>query len=777
MKTQHIVVAVAITLLHLPSLAAADGSPDHTLHPSKPVTDANITGHVRNATTQEHLPYISITVKGTTLGTTTDATGHYMLKNLPTGDLVLEASMLGYKTEEKKVTTQADKLLEVNFDLKEDAVALDEVVVSATRNESTKKEAPIIVNVSSAKLFEGTSSATLAEGMNFQPGLRVENNCGNCGTTQLRINGLEGQYSQILIDSRPVFSSLAGVYGLEQLPVSMIERVEVIRGGGSALYGSNAIGGVMNIITKEPLRNFASLANTTNVLPGGKTDINTSLNASLVSDDRKAGVYLFGMLKNRDWYDRNGDGFSDIPEINAQTLGFRGYYRTGDRSRLSAEYHHIHEFRRGGNLFDRPPHEADIAEQLDHEIDGGGLRFNTFSPNYKHRWEIFASGQGIRRASYYGAQKNPDAYGNTNDKSFATGTQYTYTTDRLWFMPAELTAGIEYTYNDLHDHYMNLGRDFKQQTHVVGGYLQNEWKTDKLSLLIGARLDKHNLMEHVVLCPRANIRYSPSEQIGLRVSYSSGYRAPQAYNEDLHIEAVGGALSVIRLAKGLKPEYSHSISASADLYHNFGRLQTNLLIEGFYTMLNNVFTLVRIGENEDGSIVYWERRNGSGATVAGVNFEGKIGIPHRFELQLGYTLQSSRYDKPERWSDQLAPQRKMFRAPDNYGYLTSLFDITPRFKASLFGTYTGSMLVKHILSDGTNETDLEQNTPSFWDMGIKLAYTFRIGKAVDLEINTGVKNIFDAYQKDLDYGAFKDANYVYGPALPRMYFVGIKFSI
>ena len=334
MKTQHIVAAAAITLLHLPSLAAADGSPDHTSHPPKPVTDANITGHVRNATTQEHLPYISITVKGTTLGTTTDATGHYMLKNLPAGDLVLEASMLGYKTEEKKVTTQANKLLEVNFDLEEDAVALDEVVVSATRNETSKKEAPIIVNVSSAKLFEGTSSATLAEGMNFQPGLRVENNCGNCGTTQLRINGLEGQYSQILIDSRPVFSSLAGVYGLEQLPVSMIERVEVIRGGGSALYGSSAIGGVMNIITKEPLRNFASLANTTSVLPGGKTDINTSLNASLVSDDRKAGVYLFGMLKNRDWYDRNGDGFAaacaSIPSL--RTTNTAGRFSLRDRA-------------------------------------------------------------------------------------------------------------------------------------------------------------------------------------------------------------------------------------------------------------------------------------------------------------------------------------------------------------------------------------------------------------------------------------------------------------
>lgn len=85
--------------------------------------------------------------------------------------------------------------------------------------------------------------------MNFQSGLRVETNCGNCGTTQLRINGLEGQYSQVLLDSRPIFSSLASVYGLEQLPVAMIERVEVIRGGGSALFGANAIGGVVNIIT------------------------------------------------------------------------------------------------------------------------------------------------------------------------------------------------------------------------------------------------------------------------------------------------------------------------------------------------------------------------------------------------------------------------------------------------------------------------------------------------------------------------------------------------
>ena len=740
-------------------------------------TDANITGHVEDAKAKEHLPFVSIRVKGLDIGTATDATGHYMLKDLPVGEIVLEVSYVGYKKVEKVVTTKANTMLEVNILMEEELLGLGEVVVSATRNETNKKEAPIIVNIASAKLFEATASCNLTEAMNFQPGLRVENNCGNCGTTQLRINGLDGQYSQILLDSRPIFSSLAGVYGLEQLPVGMVERVEVVRGGGSALFGASAIGGVVNIITKEPLRNSVTITNTTNVFEGGAFDVNTALNGSFVSDDHKAGVYIFGMLKNRDWYDRNDDGFSDVPKIDSETLGFRGYYRTSTYSRLTAEYHHINEFRRGGNLFDNPPHEADIAEQLEHKIDGGGLRFNVYTPDGKHRWDVFTSSQFINRGSYFGVDRNPDAYGKTDDKTFVAGTQYTLGMEHLLFMPAEFTAGVEYNYNDLHDRFLGLGRDLKQTTGVVGGYLQNEWKTEKLSFLIGARLDKHSLMDDAVFSPRANARYSPTEKVGFRASYSSGYRAPQAYNEDLHVEAVGGALSMIELADNLKPEYSHSISASVDLYHNFGRLQTNLLIEGFYTMLNDVFALERIGQNADGSIVLWERRNGSGAKVQGVNFEGKLGLPNLFEVQLGYTLQSSRYNEPEQWSDRLDAQRKMFRSPSNYGYITTGFNITQAFKASVFANYTGSMLVKHTINNGIGEFDEEKTTPDFLDAGIRFAYNFKIGAATNLELNAGVKNLFDAYQKDLDYGALKDASYVYGPALPRTYFAGIKVSL
>ena len=765
-----------ILLLLLPAMAWAGGK-DPISPQSNPKTDANITGHVEDAKTKEHLPFIDIVIKGTTIGVSTDATGHYMLKDVPAGEITLVASSLGYKKSEMTVTIKPKTLTEVNFLLEEDTQMLNEVVVSATRNETNKKAAPIIVNVASGKLFESTASCNLTEAMNFQPGLRVENNCGNCGTTQLRINGLEGQYSQILLDSRPIFSSLAGVYGLEQLPVGMVERVEVIRGGGSALFGSSAIGGVVNIITKEPLRNSAMISNTTNILEGGRMDINTSLNGSFVSDDHKAGVYIFGMLKHRDWYDRNGDGFSDVPEIDSETAGFRGYYRTSNYSRLTAEYHHIHEFRRGGNNFNNPPHEADIAEQLDHKIDGGGLRFNAYTPDYKHKIDLFASAQYIKRDSYFGADKNPNAYGYTTDKTYVVGAQYTYTMDNLLFMPAELTAGVEYNDNRLNDIFAGLGRNLEQKAHVFGGYLQNEWKNEKLSLLVGGRLDKHNLMDDMIFSPRANVRYSPNEQIGLRLSYSSGYRAPQAYNEDLHVEAVGGSLKMITLAKGLKPEYSHSLSASVDLYHNFGNVQTNLLVEGFYTILDDVFKLEKLGENEDGTITNWERRNANGATVKGINFEAKAGLPNIVELQMGYTLQSSRYDDPESWSDQLAPQRKMFRAPDNYGYFTSTFYITPVFTASLFGNYTGPMLVKHMINDGENEVDKEKTTRDFIDLGAKFSYNFKLGTATNLELNCGVKNILDAYQKDLDYGPLKDATYVYGPSMPRMFFVGMKIGI
>lgn len=228
--------------------------------PKKKGSDANLIGHVLDKSTKEHLAFINIALKGTTVGTVTDLTGHYFMKHLPEGNYTLIASAVGYKTLEKKVTLIKGKTVEVDFEIEEDAVLLDGVVVSANRNETKRRLAPTLVNVVDLKMFENTNSSTLSQGLNFQPGVRVETNCQNCGFQQVRINGLDGPYTQILIDSRPIFSALSGVYGLEQIPANMIERVEVMRGGGSALFGASAIAGTINIITKEPIRNSAQLA-------------------------------------------------------------------------------------------------------------------------------------------------------------------------------------------------------------------------------------------------------------------------------------------------------------------------------------------------------------------------------------------------------------------------------------------------------------------------------------------------------------------------------------
>ena len=200
-------------------------------------TDTHIYGHIIDKTTGEHLPYIMVVLKGTTIGVSTDNTGHYLMRDIPEGTYTIEVAAIGYKTQRHEVTVKKGISYEMNFMLEEDLIQIEGVIVSATRSETTRRMSPTLVNVVGMDVYDKTNSTTVAQGLSFQPGVRVENNCQNCGFQQVRINGLDGQYTQILIDSRPVFSALAGVYGIEQLPANMVDRVEVMRGGGSALFG------------------------------------------------------------------------------------------------------------------------------------------------------------------------------------------------------------------------------------------------------------------------------------------------------------------------------------------------------------------------------------------------------------------------------------------------------------------------------------------------------------------------------------------------------------
>lgn len=731
-------------------------------------------GYVVDGQDNQKIPFATLHLKGTQTGTITDDLGEYKFSDLSEGEITIIVQMTGYKLIEKKVVLKhGDNTL--NFVLQPSQVDLDEVVVSANRNVTKRKEASVIVGVLDQKLFETTSSCNLAEGLNFQSGLRVENNCQNCGFQQVRINGLEGPYSQILIDSKAIFSSLAGVYGIEHIPSNMIDRVEVVRGGGSALFGSNAIGGTINIITKEPLENSFSISETFSLIAGDSPDNVVNLNGSLVTDDRKAGIYLFSMFRDRKPWDKDGDGFSELGKLNSNIGGFRSYYKPTNMSKLTLEYHRINEDRRGGNDIDKPPHETQITEMANHHINGGGVNYQLFSDDYKQSFNVYTSLQNIKRDTYYGTDYNPDAYGSTDNITIASGTQYAYSFDKLLFMPSQLTVGFEFHYDNLHDKMLGYERDLKQITRIYGGYLQNEWKDDKFTFLIGARLDKHNLVDKAIFSPRLNFRYTPIHSLIFRASYAAGYRAPQTFDEDLHVTAVGGEVSFIQNVDGLKPEYSHSFSASADYTLEIGNCDINLVVDGFFTKLDDVFVLEEIGVDAQGNLLK-ERRNGSGATIRGVNVELQARPIKWMQLQGGFTLQNSRYKTPEQWSEDkdVSPVKKMLRTPDYYGFITSNINITKQFLFSFTGNYTGRMYVPHFA--GYIEKNELKHTKDFFDLGMRLAYDFKLANSMTLQLNGGVKNVFNSFQKDFDKGMDRDAGYMYGPGLPRTFFMGLKLG-
>ena len=747
-------------------------------------TDANVFGDVKS--NGEHISFASVYIEGTSKGTTTDVTGHYLLINLPEGEHVIVAKFLGYSTEKRTITVIRGHSQEINFELKEEVMPLKNVVITGTKTARRQTESPVIVNLLDTKSLNFTQSCNISEGLRFQPGLRVETDCQTCNYTQLRMNGLGGSYSQILINGRPIFSPLTGLYGMEQIPSNMVERIEVVRGAGSALYGSSAIGGTVNIITRIPQDAGYEFGVTAQSISGEATDLMVNGNISMLTRSRKAGVTTFINRRYRQIYDHNGDNFSELPELRNNSFGATMFLNPSQDQKLELNFSSLYEFRYGGEIIDKAAFLAQQAEERTHNVFMGGLDYQINFNDDNSTFIVYIAGQNTDRRHYTGIL--PDSpedlsvhitdppYGFTSNVTLQAGTQFNQSIGNFIGGKNVLTLGFETVYDNVADSIPAYNYRIDQMTLNMGAFFQSDWEiSPSFSFLTGIRGDKHNFVESLILSPRISLLYKLRDYTQFRLTWGTGFRAPQAFDTDMHIAFAGGGVSRIRLGQGLKEERSNSFSGSVNFDKASKTFIAGFTFEGFYTNLNNVFYLQPAGSDEFGNI--YEKRNGTGASVQGVTIELRGNYNKKVQLESGITLQTSMYDKPVENIPGLDPLRPFLRSPNEYGYLTLSFTPDKKFNASFSGVYTGPMEIAHFAGAPEQSIDEYITTSAFTELSIKAGYTF-LFESIDsgIEISAGVRNILNDFQVDFDLGKFRDSNYIYGPSMPITFTFGIKIK-
>ena len=754
------------------------------------------------------VPFATVTLRGTTVGTATDKEGNFRLSKIAPGEHKLMVSCVGYKDAMQEIAVDDGQNLETNVSLREDLLEMDAVVVTGNKEAIRRSEAPTIVNTISPKLMRAASARTISEGLVYIPGVRMENNCQNCGFNQVRLNGMEGEYTQILVDGYPIFSGLMGVYGMELIPANMISRIEIQRGAGSALYGSNAVAGTVNIILQDPMTNSFEAGGSTAfsgvaIRNGGKVvpDYNLSFNSSNVTDDNRTGLAVYGNYRHREAYDYDNDGYSEFPRLINATLGTRLFQRLGQRGKLSCSYFHISEDRRGGDQFDKPAHEANITEQPKHNINSASVVYNQLMRS-NDNLSINAAMQHVKRDSYYGGISSGHPlkdYGLTEDLSYNFGAQYS-----AHFAQSTLMGGVDFTGENLKDEKPG-NTDYStatpthnptltvadQRTQTVGGFLQYSYQLGMATLTAGARLDRYFLREATksttlngafVPVPRASLLLKLLPELQLRVNYSMGYRKPQLYNEELHVEVAGARQIVQRVSDDLRRETSHSAMLSLDFNKQWEHIALGVLAEGFFTRLNDAFINIRHDEDPNGVVLLERSNHKSGANIQGVNLEMNV-ASQKLALKLGTTLQKSYY-LGEVPSDLNNGQRDFLRAPNVYGFLMGNWKFYKGFALDATFKLTGPMNVVYEGKNARNpaeQKEIDDNefsirrTPWFYDMGLKLSYDFKLASTT-LQLYGGVKNLLNSYQNDFDKGAERASSYVYGPMLPRTLYIGFKLG-
>ncbi|MBB4599893.1 outer membrane receptor for ferrienterochelin and colicins [Hymenobacter luteus] len=738
---------------------------------------AQPTGTVRGVVRSEgkEVPFASIGLKGTTLGTTADEHGSYVVPNVPAGSYRLVGSAVGLLPTERSITVTAGQTTTLHLSLNPGPNALGDVVVSGTLNEVIRSESPVAVELYSPKLFRKNPAVCLFENLTMINGVRPQLNCNVCGTGDIHINGLEGPYTMVLIDGMPLVSSLSTVYGLSGIPSSLIERVEVVKGPASTLYGSEAVGGLINVITKNPAKAPRFSAD---VFATSHRDVNLDLGVA-----RKIGAASTLLSTNLYHYnqrrDVNNDGFTDVPTQQRVSVFNKWTWARPEQQVASLAGRYYYEDRFGGQLNWSPEHRGQDSVY--------GESVYTSRYELLGQYQLPVRGQKILLSGTFNQHNQNSAYGTTLYKAVQRVGFGQLTWAKELSIRHNLLTGATYRltwYDDNTPATASVGpndtrRNAPDLVQLPGLFVQDEWRlTPDATLLLGLRYD-YNSRHGSILSPRLNYKWGrPDGSQVWRVGLGNGYRVVNLFTED-HA-ALTGARQVV-VPEALEPERSWNVNVN---YNRFLQLPggATLTLDGsvFYTYFTN-----KISPDYDtnpNQIIY---RNLDGYAISrGLTLNTDLALSRPLKVMLGVTLLDVfRQEQPLEGG----PRRRVaqFHSPPFSGTWAVSYTWE---KLGLALDYTGQVSSPMALPVFPNDFR-PGRSPWYALQNVQVTRKLREG----LELYGGLKNLFnflpryallrpfDPFDKnvgvDNPQGYTFDTSYNYAPIQGRRLFLGVRYAL
>ena len=716
----------------------------------------------------EPVPAVSIIVTPTGASLVADDDGNYEIKNIPFGTYEIIFSAVGLRTERKKIIVNKPEML-LNISLQDDNKEMEEVVITGTMKEISRSESPIPVEIITPKLFKKNPTASLFEAVGMINGVQPQLNCNVCNTGDIHINGMEGPYTMILIDGMPIVSALSTVYGLSGIPNSIVERIEIVKGPASSLYGSEAMGGIINVITKSPTKAPVISADYFTTSWGEQSlDGAVKIKAGTATSLLGVNYFKYGVRA-----DKNHDNFTDVTQQDRISLFNKWNFERKENRLFSLAARYVYEDRWGGELnwtkqfrgSDSIYGESIYTKRAEiiglYQLPTTERIFTQFSYNWHDQ------------DSYYG--KTP--YMATQQVGFIQAYWDKQFGDNHTFL---LGAAMRYTdYDDNTPATATLdGTGNKpQRTPLPGLFIQDEWKINEKHKVLGGYRFDYDKNHGGVHSPRVAYKFSPNTNNTVRASFGTGFRVVNLFTED-HA-ALTGARDVV-IAEALKPErtFNGNLNYVLKVPTDFAFIGFD--ITGFYSYFTN--KIVGDFDTDPTKIIYDNLKGHAISQGVSLNTDLTFTFPLKVLAGISYMdvfiIENNAFGKEER--------TQQLHAPKWSGNFITTYSFRNNYSVDVTGNWYGPMRLPIQPNDYRPEY-----SPWFCTANIQFTKKFSYG----LEFYGGMKNIFDFVPKDPLMRPFDpfnknaadpvsnpngytfDTSYNYASMQGRRVFLGIRYNM